>query len=221
MIKKILLSASILSADFSNLAEQIHQAEVAGVDWIHIDVMDGHFVPNITMGPFIVETCRRITKLPLDVHLMIENPDLYTEEFAKSGADRISIHLEENPNILRSLQKIRDLGCKNGLVINPGTQITSAEPLFPFIDLLLVMSVNPGYSGQEFIPEVETKISHARKCLDDEKLSVLIQVDGGVTSKNLPALVNAGIDVVVAATAIFKNPGGISQGVKDLRQSIK
>ena len=191
------------------------------MDWIHIDVMDGHFVPNITMGPFIVETCRKITQLPLDVHLMIENPDLFTEAFAKAGADRISIHLEENPNILRSLQKIHDLGCNNGLVINPGTQVTSAEPLFPFIDLLLVMSVNPGYSGQEFIPEVESKIIHARNCIDGEKLPVLIQVDGGVTSKNLPSLFIAGIDVAVAATAIFKHPDGIAQAVKDLRLSIK
>jgi ribulose-phosphate 3-epimerase len=220
-MKKLLISASILSADFSNLADQIHQAENAGVDWIHIDVMDGHFVPNITMGPFIVETCRKITQLPLDVHLMIENPDLFTEAFAKAGADRISIHLEENPNILRSLQKIHDLGCKNGLVINPGTQVTSAEPLFPFIDLLLVMSVNPGYSGQEFIPEVESKISHARNCIAGEKLPVLIQVDGGVTSKNLPSLFIAGIDVAVVATAIFKHPDGIAQAVKDLRLSIK
>jgi ribulose-phosphate 3-epimerase len=220
-MRKLLLSASILSADFSNLADQIHQAEDAGVDWIHIDVMDGHFVPNITMGPFIVETCRKITKLPLDAHLMIENPDLFTEAFAKAGADRISIHLEENPNILRSLQRIRDLGCKNGLVINPGTQITSADPLLPFIDLLLVMSVNPGYSGQEFIPEVESKIKHARKCIDDDELPVLIQVDGGVTSKNLPSLVHAGIDVAVAASAIFRHPGGIAKGVSDLLQAIK
>ncbi len=220
-MKKLLLSASILSADFSNLADQIHQAEDAGVDWIHIDVMDGHFVPNITMGPFIVETCRKITELPLDVHLMIENPDLYTEAFSKAGADRISIHLEENPNILRSLQKIRDLGRKNGLVINPGTQITSAEPLLPFIDLLLIRSVNPGYSGQDFIPEVESKISHARSCIDESALPVLIQVDGGVTSANLPSLFAAGIDVAVAATAIFKQPNGIAQAVKDLRQSVK
>jgi len=220
-MKKTLISASILSADFSHLAEQIHQVEDSGVDWIHIDVMDGHFVPNITMGPFIVETCRKITRLPLDVHLMIDNPDLHMETFANAGADRISIHLEANSNIHRSLQKIRHLGCKNGLVINPGTSVTNAEPLFPFIDLLLVMSVNPGYAGQEFIPEVINKISFARKCIDQDNLPILLQVDGGVTSNTLPSLVKSGIDVVVASTAIFKHPSGISRAVNELRLSIK
>ena len=220
-MKKLILSASILAADFSNLGDQIHQAEDAGVDWIHIDVMDGHLVPNITMGPFIVETCRKITRLPLDVHLMIENPDMHTESFAVAGADRLSIHLEDNPNIHRSLQNIRDLGCKNGLVINPGTPVTSAEPLLPFIDLLLVMSVDPGYFGQEFIPEVIGKIEYLRKFIDQKNLPVLLQVDGGITSTTLPPLMKAGIDVAVAATAIFKNSSGIAQAVKDLRFSIK
>jgi ribulose-phosphate 3-epimerase len=220
-MKKILLSASILSADFAHLADQIHQAETAGVDWIHIDVMDGHFVPNITMGPFIVETCRKITTLPLDVHLMIENPDLHTDAFAKAGANRISIHIENNPNIHRSLERIRDLGCKNGLVINPGSPVASAEPLFPFIDLLLVMSVNPGFAGQEFIPDVVSKIKFARRQFDAKNIPALIQVDGGVTPSTLPLLAIAGIDIAVAATAIFKHPAGILQGVKELRLSIK
>jgi ribulose-phosphate 3-epimerase len=220
-MKKIFLSASILSADFSNLSDQIHKAEKAGVDWIHIDVMDGHFVPNITLGPVIVEACRKITSLPLDVHLMVENPDCHTDAFVKAGADRISIHFENNPNIYRSLQKIRELNCKNGLVINPGTSISCAEPLFPFIDLLLIMSVNPGFSGQEFIPEIVSKISFARKQFDKLHLSPLIQVDGGITSTTLPLLVNSGIDAAVAATAIFKHPAAIEQGVKELQLLLK
>jgi ribulose-phosphate 3-epimerase len=220
-MKNILLSASILSADFSNLSEQIHQAEAAGVNWIHIDVMDGQFVPNITMGSFIVETCRRITKLPLDVHLMIEKPELHIEAFSNAGAHRISIHVEGNPNINRTLQKIRELSRSPGIVINPGTPASYIKPCLQFVDSVLIMSVNPGFSGQQFISSTIEKIEYLRSYIADRKLPVLIEVDGGITSTNLSTLVTSGMDIAVVATAIFKHPKGIAEGVKELRDSLK
>jgi ribulose-phosphate 3-epimerase len=166
-MKPSLLAASILSADFSNLGDQIHQAEIAGVDWIHIDVMDGHFVPNITMGPFIVETVRKLTTLPIDVHLMIEKPENFISAFIKAGADYVSVHVECNSNIHRTIQSIRANHAKAGIVINPGTPASAAFALLPFVDYILLMSVNPGYSGQVFIPEVLNKIPELRKqCLE-------------------------------------------------------
>jgi ribulose-phosphate 3-epimerase len=215
----IKISASILSADFSNLADQIHQAEIAGVDWIHIDVIDGHFAPNITMGPFIVETCRRITRLPLDVHLMIDQPERYIEAFAKAGADRISVHVENAPHVYRTLQSIRQLKCAPGVVLNPASPVCLVENVLPIVDLVLVMTVNPGFSGQEYIP-LNAKIGQLKQMINKTNPSTLIQVDGGVTEKTLPAVVSAGADVIVAATAIFKHPQGIQAGVQALRSSI-
>ena len=159
----ILISSSILSADFACLAEQIHEAEAGGVDWIHIDVMDGSFVPNITMGPFIVETCRRITKLPLDVHLMIEHPERHIEDFAEPGASNLSIHIENTPHIFRTIEHIQSLGCKAGVVLNPGTPANQLEAVATLMDYVLVMTVNPGYSGQKFIPEMVKKVAQVRK----------------------------------------------------------
>jgi ribulose-phosphate 3-epimerase len=220
-MKNILLSASILSADFGNLSDQIHQAETAGVNWIHIDVMDGHFVPNITMGPFIVETCRRITKLPLDVHLMIEKPELHIDAFSNAGADRISIHIEGNPNIHRTLQKIRELGRSPGIVINPGTLVSFVQPCLQVVDSVLLMSVNPGFSGQQFISSTIEKIEYLRSYIVNQQLPVLIEVDGGINSTNLSTLVTSGMDIAVVATAIFKHPKGIIEGVQELRDSLK
>ncbi|MEW6180053.1 MAG: ribulose-phosphate 3-epimerase [Chloroflexota bacterium] len=211
------LSASILSADFSNLADQIRQAEDAGVDWIHIDVMDGHFVPNITMGPFIVETCRRITRLPLDVHLMIEKPENHIQSFFNAGANWISIHIEGNPNVHRTLQYIQTLGAKAGIVLNPGTSVHAIEAVLPFIDLVLVMSVNPGFSGQSFIPQSTQKINAIRKLLDQTNPAAILQVDGGINSENIISVADAGANCFVAATAIFKHPLGIAEGVRSLR----
>lgn len=216
---KIILSSSILSADFARLAEQIHEAEAAGVDWIHIDVMDGHFVPNLTMGPFIVETCRRITRLPLDVHLMVTNPQDLIELFAKAGADRISVQVETTPHIYLLLQQIRGLGCKAGVVINPGTPASSLEEILHLSDLVLVMTVNPGYSGQEFIPNVIPKIRQVREMITQRNLETLIQVDGGITTETLPQTYQAGARVFVAATAIFRYPDGIAQGIRMLRKA--
>lgn len=215
----IILSPSILSADFSRLGEEIKTVEKAGVDWIHIDVIDGHFAPNITMGPFIVETCKRITGLPLDVHLMIENADKYVEVFAKSGASCLSVHLEGNPNIYRTLQIVRSLGVKTGIVLNPGTPVESASAILHLVDYVLMMSVNPGYSGQSFQPEVFDRVRRMRALLDLTNPQAAIEVDGGVSVDNIKRLCEAGASIFVAATAIFKYPQGAAEGVRALRQA--
>lgn len=215
----MILSASILSADFTNLNDQIQLAERAGVDWIHIDVMDGHFVPNITMGPFIVETCKRISNLPLDVHLMIEKPERHIESFITAGANYLSVHIEGNPNIHRTLQNIRSLGANPGIVINPGTPASQIQAVLPFVDYVLVMSVNPGFSGQNFISESAGKILEIRQMADHTNPGLLIEVDGGITAETLPIVKVAGADICVAATAIFKHPQGIETGVRALRQA--
>ncbi len=216
---ELLLSSSILSADFAHLADQIKMAEDAGVDWLHIDVMDGHFVPNITMGPFIVETCRRISSLPLDVHLMIEKPENHVEAFAHAGANWISIHVENNPNVHRTLQYIRSLGCHPGVVLNPGTPASSLAALVNDVDLILAMTVNPGFSGQEFIHNMVPKIAEIRRMLDANHSSAQLEVDGGINEQTLPVVLTAGATVCVAATAIFKHPSGIAAGVRALREA--
>jgi ribulose-phosphate 3-epimerase len=220
MTKKFLLSASILSADFTRLGEQIKEAEQAGVDWIHIDVMDGHFVPNLTMGPFIVEACRRVTNLPLDVHLMVQSPEIFLDSFASAGATSLSVHVEMGHNLHRTLQKIRELGCKVGAVLNPGTPANQVESVLHMVDLVLVMSVNPGYSGQAFLPEVLPKVTTIRKWLDDTGATTWIQIDGGMNTQTLPQAFAAGVRVFVAATSIFKHSQGIAAGVKGLRQCL-
>ena len=219
-MKPIILSPSIFSADFSRLGEQIHTAEESGADWIHVDVMDGHFVPNITMGPFIVETCRKITKLPIDVHLMIEQPERHVEAFAEAGATGISIHIENNPSVYRTLEHIQVLGCRPGIVINPGTPANSLSSVLPIVYLVLVMTVNPGYSGQEFIPAMVNKIAEVGDLIQASHSNDLIQVDGGITHETLPNTYAAGARVFVAATAIFKHPGGIAAGIQALRASV-
>lgn len=215
----ILISASILSADFGHLADQIHAAERGGVDWIHIDVMDGHFVPQITMGPFIVETCRKITHLPIDVHLMVENPDHQLELFAENGANHLSVHVETCPNLYRTLQSIRALGCKPGVVINPGTPAASISSVLHLVDIVLLMTVNPGASGQTFIHEMVPKIRQVRDMLKEIDSKAVIEVDGGITPETLPSVYEAGARVMVAATAIFKNPDGIANGIRQLHES--
>lgn len=215
------ISASILSADFSVLADQIHLAEEAGMDWIHIDVMDGAFVPNITMGPFMVETCRRISTLPLDVHLMIEKPERHIAAFIEAGANSLSIHIENNPNIHRTLQTIQDLGCKAGVVLNPGTPPQAIEAVLPFVDYVLVMTVNPGFSGQKFIPQAAQKIRLIRSVLDQiQRSAVEIEVDGGITAETLPLVKPLGANIFVASTAIFRHPGGIPAGLAALKSAL-
>ncbi|HEX5944116.1 MAG TPA: ribulose-phosphate 3-epimerase [Anaerolineales bacterium] len=217
MTNKYILSPSILSADFARLGEEIATVEAAGADWIHVDVMDGHFVPNITMGPFIVATCRRITKLPLDVHLMIETPERYIEAFAKAGASGLTVHVETCPDIVGTLRQIKSLGCRAGAVLNPKTPVAAIQPALMEADLILVMSVHPGYSGQSFIPETIAKVSEIRKKLDAVRSSAWLEVDGGIDLETLPKMKEAGATAYVAATAVFKHPDGPAAGVKSLR----
>src|SRR5574339_758345 len=212
-----ILSASILSADFARLGEEIATVEAAGADWIHVDVMDGHFVPNITMGPFIVAACRRITKLPLDVHLMIEEPERYIEAFAKAGASGLTVHVETCPDIVGTLRQIKSLGCKAGAVLNPETSVGAIQPALKEAELILVMSVHPGYSGQNFMPESIAKVSEIRKKLNALRSSAWLEVDGGIDPETLPAMKEAGATAFVAATAIFKNPQGPTVGLQSLR----
>lgn len=216
-MEKYKISASILSADFSCLKDQIKAAERAGVDWIHIDVMDGHFVPNLTMGPFIVEACRKMTELPLDVHLMIENPERLIIDFANAGASSLLVHVENHQNLHRTLQNIKSLGCRPGVVINPGTKASLCQPVLHMTDIVLVMSVNPGYSGQKFLPEVLSKVSYLANQIAKKNLATLIEIDGGINSFTLPQAYEAGARIFVAASAIFKHPEGISAGVASLR----
>ncbi|HUF00313.1 MAG TPA: ribulose-phosphate 3-epimerase [Anaerolineales bacterium] len=219
-MNRYILAPSILSSDFARLGEEIATVEAAGADWIHIDVMDGHFVPNITMGPFIVETCRRITKLPLDVHLMIEKPERYLEAFAKVGASHLTVHVETCPDIVGTLRQIKSLGCKAGAVLNPQTSVGAIQPALTEADLVLVMSVHPGYSGQSFMPETIAKVSEIRKKLDALRSSAWLEVDGGIDTETLPKMKEAGATAFVAATAVFKHPQGAKAGLKSLRMII-
>ena len=216
----ILICASILSSDFSCLAEQIRQVEDGGADWIHVDVMDGHFVPNLTMGPFIVETVRKITRLPIDVHLMVEKPDQMIPWYAGAGANRISVQIETCPHIFRTLEHIHSTGCHSGVVINPGTPVETLSEVLPIADLVLVMTVNPGYSGQVFIPAVLPKISRMSAMILSAQTKTIIQVDGGIDTNTLPACYKAGARAFVSATSIFKHPKGIAAGIAALRAEV-
>jgi ribulose-phosphate 3-epimerase len=214
---KNILSASIHMADFGHLADQIHQCEENGVDWIHIDVMDGHFVPNITMGPFIVETCKKITSLPLDVHLMIEKPELHLKSFAEAGANLITVQSEACLHLHRTLQQICELGCKAGVALNPSTLETVLEYALPLVDLILVMTVNPGFSGQSYLPEMREKVKRTSSLIQSSGKSIYLQVDGGINTRTLPEVLSAGANSFVASTAIFKQADGISSAVHALR----
>ena len=200
------IAPSILSADFSKLGDEIRSVEKAGADWIHVDVMDGHFVPNITIGPLIVEAARRITSLPLDVHLMIENPDRYIEDFAKAGADLISVQVEACIHLNRTIQMIKSMALRAGVVLNPSTPLATIEWILEDVDFVMIMSVNPGFGGQKFIPNSIDKIRALRKMIQDRGLSILIEIDGGVNEKTIKNVSDAGVDVFVAGSAIFKSP---------------
>jgi ribulose-phosphate 3-epimerase len=198
-----IIAPSILSADFSVLGEEIAAVEAAGADWIHIDVMDGHFVPNITMGPGVVKSLRKMTVLPFDVHLMIENPEQYIQPFAEAGSDRITVHMEASIHLHRMVSQIKELGLKAGVSLNPATPLSFVESILTDIDLLLIMTVNPGFGGQQFIQTMLSKIRQARELIDRFAPAVLLEVDGGVTLTNMPAILKAGADVLVAGASIF------------------
>ena len=214
-----LIAPSILSADFAKLGDEIKAVEAAGADWIHVDVMDGHFVPNITIGPLIVEAVRSVTSLPIDVHLMIENPDNYIPAFARAGATLISVQIETSLHLNRSVQLIRECGAKPGVVLNPTTPVQTLEWIIEDVDYVLIMSVNPGFGGQAFITKSLDKIKALRKWIRSKNLNTLIQVDGGVNEKTITDIAAAGADIFVAGSAIFGS-NGYQKTIKSFREKI-
>jgi ribulose-phosphate 3-epimerase len=217
----VMVAPSILSADFGALAEQIKIVEAAGADWIHVDVMDGHFVPNITIGPVVVEAARRATRLPLDVHLMISDPDLYIEPFAEAGADILTVHVEACPHLHRTVQAIHKVGVQAGVAINPATALTALEDILPQLDLVVVMSVNPGFGGQSFIGSTPERVEKVRSMIDAiPSGKIRLEVDGGIDAMTGPIVVDAGADVLVAGSAVFRHTDGPAAGMEELRNAI-
>ena len=214
------LAPSILTADFARLGEQIQEAEAAGVDWFHLDVMDGHFVPNITFGPLLVRAVRSVTRLPLDIHLMIEQPERYLADFAQAGADRLTVHVETCPHLHRTIQQIKELGCKAGVTLNPATPLSTLEEILPEVDLVLVMSVNPGFGGQKYIPGSTAKIARLRAMLDTIGSQAELEVDGGINSATIAEVVGAGATVLVVGSAIFNRQAPLAENVRRLRASL-
>ncbi len=217
--KIIKIAPSILSADFGRLGEQVAEAEKAGADYVHVDVMDGHFVPNITIGIPVVASLRKRTKLPLDVHLMIERPEQHVKAFTEAGADIITVHIENSPHIHRTVFFIKSLGVKAGVAINPGTSPSLLSEILPAADLVLVMSVNPGFGGQSFIPETIDKIEHLRRELVNRKLVAELEVDGGINEKTAPQVIKAGAGVLVAGAAVFNDKRTVAESIQRIRES--
>jgi ribulose-phosphate 3-epimerase len=217
---EVKLAPSLLSADFARLGEQVAEAANAGADYIHIDVMDGQFVPPITIGAQVVAAIRRFTGLPLDVHLMIKTPERQLEQFAKAGADIITVHIEACPNIEKVIKSIKALGVKAGVSLNPETPVNTVTKILPEIDLILVMTVNPGYGGQPFIEATLEKIAELRAELDKKKLSAELEVDGGINVKVAPRVVKAGARVLVAGAAVFNSGKTVAQAIEELRASL-
>jgi ribulose-phosphate 3-epimerase len=217
----IAIAPSILSADFGRLAEEVQAVEAAGADWIHVDVMDGHFVPNITIGPLVTRAVRRATSLPIDVHLMIERPERFLGAFVESGADRITVHQETCPHLHRTLQVVRELGVLPGVALNPSTPVSAVEDVVGELELLLIMTVNPGFGGQDYIPFSTKKIRNARALLQQRgRPGVPVQVDGGVDPVTTPEVVEAGATVLVAGSAVFGHAEGPAAGVASIRDAI-
>ena len=216
---EIRIAPSILSADFARLGESIAEAEAGGADWIHVDVMDGHFVPNITIGVPVVAAIRKVTMLPLDVHLMIERPDRYVDDFAKAGADWITVHVEADRHLHRTIEAIRQTGAKAGVSINPATSVTALDEILPFVDLVLVMSVNPGFGGQQFIESSVAKIERIGRAIDERGLNVEIEVDGGISPATVQRVARAGATVVVAGNAVYGGPKSVAENIRAIRSA--
>ncbi|MCP9938849.1 MULTISPECIES: ribulose-phosphate 3-epimerase [unclassified Synechococcus] len=216
--KSLVIAPSILSADFSRLGDDVRAVDQAGADWIHVDVMDGRFVPNITIGPLVVEALRPVTSKPLDVHLMIVEPEKYVADFAKAGADHIYVQVEACPHLHRNLGQIRDLGCKAGAVLNPGTPLSSLEYCLELCDLVLIMSVNPGFGGQSFIPSAVNKVRALRQMCNERGLDPWIEVDGGIKANNAWQVIEAGANALVAGSAIF-NTDNYAEAITNIRNS--
>ncbi len=215
-----MLSASILSADFGRLQEEVQAVQAAGADWIHVDVMDGHFVPNITIGPDVVRAIRRATTLPLDVHLMIEQPELYIKDFVDAGADWLGVHVEAAPHLHRLLQNIKELGARATVSLNPATPLSTIEHILNDVDMVLLMTVNPGFGGQKFIEAMLPKVARCRRMIDDTARPVVLEVDGGVHRGTIDGLVEAGVDVFVAGSAVFKGES-YGENVRALKDRMK
>lgn len=217
--KPPLFAPSILSADFARLGEEIRAVAAAGADIIHVDVMDGHFVPNITIGPLVVDAVRKITDLPLDVHLMVENPERYVEAFARAGADWITVHVETGYHLHRTVHQIKDLGKRAGLVLNPATPLATLDYLLAEVDLVMLMSVNPGFGGQSFIPSALQKIRELKQMIEERGLATEIEVDGGVAPDTIKAIREAGVDIFVAGSAIF-GQADYARAIGDLKAAL-
>jgi ribulose-phosphate 3-epimerase len=213
------IAPSILSCDFSRLADEIRAVESGGADWIHVDVMDGHFVPNITIGPVITEGARRSTALPLDVHLMIEKPERYLEAFAKAGADYLTVHHETCPDLPATVARIHDLGVKAGVAVNPATPVDAVRHVLADLDLLVIMSVNPGFGGQSYIPSSTEKVGRARRLLDEAGSRAELEVDGGIDAGNAGTVAGMGATVLVAGSAVYRHPEGAAEGVRAVRRA--
>lgn len=217
----IAIAPSILSADFARLGEQVRAAEQGGGDLIHVDVMDGCFVPNITIGPLVVRAIRPETRLPLDVHLMIVEPDRHIEAFAQAGADRITVHVEDNPNLHRTLMFIRELGCKVGVAVNPHTPASALSEILHMLDIVLVMTVNPGFGGQVFIAETMPKLAQIRQMIDKSARAIDLMVDGGINVETAPVVARAGANVLIAGSAVYNKHRSIAENIAMLRQSVR
>ncbi len=219
--KRVKIAPSILAADFNRLGEQVTAVVKAGADYIHVDVMDGHFVPNISIGIPVVASLRKITTIPLDVHLMIEKPEAFITQFVKAGADILTVHVEACTHLNSTISAIKGLGVRAGVSLNPATPLHSLEEVLGMVDLVLVMTVNPGFGGQEIIGSAVDKIARLRQIFYNRKIKAEIEVDGGITAGTAPAVVKAGADVVVIGSAIFNSKNGISAAIKEIRQSLR
>lgn len=215
-----LLAPSIIASDFARIADEVAAIESAGADWIHVDVMDGHFVPDITIGPLFVRSLKRVAKLPLDVHLMISEPEKYISAFAQAGANNITVHVETCPDLPSVIEKIKTFGCTAGVTLNPATSASAIDAVLPLVDLVLVMSVVPGFSGQAFMPEMIAKVEEIRAKLNALRSSAHLEVDGGINAETMPMMKKAGANVFVTGNAAFKHPGGSGAGVRALKEIL-